>query len=104
MATELLSLCQAGGKEGDSSDDDAVQIGRTVLSLRCPLTGSRIRTPARFLPVGGLSAFDLDAFLDLVSRSRKWQCPHSMRALPVQDLMLDTYLARILPRLRVRAR
>ena len=77
-----------------------MQIGRTVLSLRCPLTGSRINTPARFAPVGGVTAFDLDAFLDLAQRSRKWQCPHSMRALPVQQLMLDAYLARILPRLR----
>lgn len=79
-----------------------MQIGRTVLSLRCPLSGARMRTPARFAPVGGLAAFDLDTFLDLAARSRKWQCPHSMRALPVQELMLDAYLSCILPRLKVR--
>ena len=74
-----------------------------MLSLRCPLSGTRIRAPARFAPVRGLSAFDLDDFLDLAGRSRKWQCPHSMRALPVQALQPDAYLSRILPRLKARA-
>lgn len=91
-----------GGKkeEGDESDDE-VEIGRTVVSLRCPMSGSRMRVPARFAAVGGLNAFDLDTFLDLVQRSRKWQCPHSMRNLPVQQLLVDGYLSHILSRLQV---
>ena len=56
-------------------DDDLVTVN-TRLSLRCPLTGSRMRTPARFSEVEGLMSFDLDAFLALAERSRKWQCPH----------------------------
>ena len=40
----VLALPQAGGGGGDE-DEDAVQIGRTlVLSLRCLLSGTRIRT------------------------------------------------------------
>ncbi|EIE20885.1 hypothetical protein COCSUDRAFT_48449 [Coccomyxa subellipsoidea C-169] len=85
--------------EGDESDDE-VEIGRTVVSLRCPMSGSRMRVPARFASVGGLNAFDLDTFLDVVQRSRKWQCPHSMRNLPVQQLMVDAYLSHILARLK----
>ncbi|CAL8467896.1 g7434 [Coccomyxa elongata] len=90
-----------GGKkeEGDESDDE-VEIGRTVVSLRCPMSGGRMRTPARFASVGGLNAFDLDTFLDVVQRSRKWQCPHSMRNLPVQQLLVDAYLSHILARLK----
>jgi hypothetical protein len=86
--------------EGDESDDE-VEIGRTVVSLRCPMSGSRMRVPARFASVGGLNAFDLDTFLDVVQRSRKWQCPHSMRNLPVQQLAVDGYLSHILSRLKV---
>ncbi|KAK9909295.1 hypothetical protein WJX75_000109 [Coccomyxa subellipsoidea] len=85
--------------EGDESDDE-VEIGRTVVSLRCPMSGSRMRVPARFASVGGLNAFDLDTFLDVVQRSRKWQCPHSMRNLPVQQLAVDGYLSHILSRLK----
>ena len=76
-------------------------MGGTEFSLRCPLSGSRIRTPARFVGVPGLTAFDLEPFLGMVKRSKKWQCPHSMRNLPVQDLMIDGYLSRVLPRLQV---
>ena len=76
-------------------------VGGTEFSLRCPLSGSRIRTPARFVGVPGLTAFDLETFLGMVKRSKKWQCPHSMRNLPVQDLMIDGYLSRVLPRLQV---
>jgi hypothetical protein len=48
----------------------------TVISLRCPLSGVRMVTPARFAGVRGLAAFDLDTFLAMAERTRKWQCPH----------------------------
>ena len=93
---------QAGPGKGDPNDsDEELVVGGTEFSLRCPLSGSRIRTPARFVGVPGLTAFDLETFLGMVKRSKKWQCPHSMRNLPVQDLMLDGYLSRVLPRLQV---
>ena len=102
------SMCvvQAGTGKGDADeddDDDGLEVCVTEFSLRCPLSGSRICTPARFAGVGGLTAFDLDTFLGMVKRSKKWQCPHSMRNLPMQDLMIDGYLSRILPRLQVKA-
>jgi hypothetical protein len=93
---------QTGGGKGEGSEDDEVEIGCTMVSLRCPLSGSRIRMPARFASVGGLNAFDLDTFLDVAQRTRKWQCPHSMRSLPVQQLMVDGFLSCILSRLAVR--
>lgn len=93
---------QAGTGKGDANDsDEELVVGGTEFSLRCPLSGSRIRTPARFVGVPGLTAFDLETFLDMVKRSKKWQCPHSMRNLPVQDLMIDGYLSQVLPRLQV---
>jgi E3 SUMO-protein ligase PIAS1 len=72
-----------GGEEGGDSD---VEVTHAAVSLRCPLTGGRIRTPARCSAVPGLAAFDLDAFLDVAARTRKWQCPHSMRPCPVNQL------------------
>ena len=99
----MLHILQAGSLKGDPNDsDDDMVLGSIEFTLRCPLTGSRIKTPARFAGVPGLTAFDLDAFVGMVKRSKKWQCPHSMRNLPVQDLMCDGYLSRILPRLQVR--
>ena len=49
----------------------------------------------------GLVAFDLETFLNMAQRSRKWQCPHSMRHSRVQELQVDTYITQILERLKV---
>lgn len=56
-------------------DEDVVTLN-TVLSLKDPLTGARIKTPTRFVGTSGLVSFDLDAFLSVAERTRKWQCPH----------------------------
>lgn len=31
------------------------------------------------MDVSGLSVFDLDAFMGMVQRNSKWQCPHTMK-------------------------
>ncbi|GIL47263.1 hypothetical protein Vafri_4124 [Volvox africanus] len=77
-------------------DDDELQTGATVVSLRCPILGTRVRTPARFEEVKGLACFDLEAFLDSAARTRKWQCPTSMAHTTVHSLQIDTYMQRII--------
>lgn len=72
-----------------------------MVSLRDPLSGTRIVKPARFLGTDALVSFDLDTFLNMAKRSRKWQCPHSMRHSRVQDLQADTFMTHILSRLTV---
>ena len=69
-------------------DDEDLETGATVLSLRCPLLGGRVRTPARFAQVPGIAVFDLGAFLASVARTRKWQCPISMTHSTVQQLQV----------------
>ncbi|EFJ51003.1 hypothetical protein VOLCADRAFT_88201, partial [Volvox carteri f. nagariensis] len=77
-------------------DDDELQTGATVVSLRCPILGARVHTPARFVEVRGLACFDLRAFLDSAARTRKWQCPISMNHSTVHSLQIDTYMQRII--------
>ncbi|KAK9835201.1 hypothetical protein WJX81_005406 [Elliptochloris bilobata] len=89
---------QAGGGGGD----DELMMGHSVMSLRCPNSGMRIVKPARFKTSGGLVAFDLTTFLDLAERTRKWQCPHSMQAGTVQDLVVDGFVQRVLASLQAR--
>ena len=81
--------------------DEDLEIHSSVISLRCPLSGSRVRVPARFVGVHGLVAFDLETFLSMAERSRKWQCPHSMRHTHVHQLQRDTFIAQILDKLQV---
>jgi hypothetical protein len=52
--------------------------------------------------VSGLAAFDLDTFLEMVQRSRKWQCPTSGFNGTVHDVQVDAFIDRILQQLKVR--
>lgn len=65
----LAAQLASGGGEED------LEVSGAVLSLKCPITGSRVRRLGRFrLKVQQpLEVFDLDAFLPTVQRSRKWQ-------------------------------
>jgi len=56
----------------------------------------------RFQPVSGLAAFDLDTFLAMAQRSRKWQCPTSGFNGTVHDVQVDAFTDRILAQLKVR--
>eukprot|EP00798_Chlamydomonas_sp_ICE-L_P020010 gene20010-26724_t len=82
-------------------DDDDIKIEtvNTVINLRCPLSGSRIRTAAHFSEVKGLSCFDLHSFLQTAQQTRKWQCPHSLTNSSLVCLRKDTYMQRVLDHL-----
>eukprot|EP00200_Dunaliella_tertiolecta_P017767 CAMPEP_0202412716 /NCGR_PEP_ID=MMETSP1128-20130828/26710_1 /ASSEMBLY_ACC=CAM_ASM_000463 /TAXON_ID=3047 /ORGANISM="Dunaliella tertiolecta, Strain CCMP1320" /LENGTH=621 /DNA_ID=CAMNT_0049018683 /DNA_START=20 /DNA_END=1882 /DNA_ORIENTATION=+ len=82
-------------REIKSSDED-IEVDHAVVSLKCPLTGARVKTPARFSEIEGLMFFDLDAFLSVAERSRKWQCPNSMRNSSVYTLQVDAFMSSIL--------
>ena len=51
--------------------------------------------------MSGLAAFDLDTFLEMVQRSRKWQCPTSGFNGTVHDVQVDAFIDRILQQLKV---
>ena len=54
----------------------------------------------RFAGVKGVAAFDLDTFLEMAQRTRKWQCPHSMRNMSVRQLHLDGWMMQVLQALQ----
>ena len=90
----MLASCQVGG-------DDEISLGTTVLALKDPLSGARVKTPVRFRGTNGLASFDLDTFVTMAQRSRKWQCPHSMRHSRIQELQIDGFILPILESLKV---
>lgn len=92
--------CVRSGHLPQVSGDDEISMGVSVISLRDPLTGARVKTPVRFRGTNGLASFDLDAFMAMAQRSRKWQCPHSMRHSRVQDLQIDGFVTAILAALK----
>jgi hypothetical protein len=82
------AVSNAGGDGLD--DDDDVIMGNTVVSLKDPYTNMRMATAARFVDTAGAapSAFDLEPFLDMAQRTRKWMDPHSSKPSSVQSLQV----------------
>jgi len=69
--------------------------------LLCPITMSRIRTPARGKKCRHLQCFDLEAYLVSNQRmsvmNKRWLCPVcNLNVKPPGDLFIDTFIVQIL--------
>lgn len=51
---------------------------------------------ARFSDASGLQPFDLDTYLSMVERNRKWQDPTTLKNSTVKQLEIDTYFQHVL--------
>ena len=60
-----------------------------------------LRSLYRFAGLPGIVAFDLDCFLNMAQRSRKWQDPHTLRNMTVKQLQLDSWMQPIIDRVKV---
>lgn len=74
----------------ESDDDDDIIVGNIVVSLKDPMSGARMNAPVRFTDTAGTapSAFDLDAFLEMAQRSKKWLDPHNQEPSTIQNLQV----------------
>ncbi|KAG8064235.1 hypothetical protein GUJ93_ZPchr0004g38613 [Zizania palustris] len=97
-ALARLRRCVGGGTEADNADSDSdieVVADSVSVNLRCPMTGSRIKIAGRFKPCIHMGCFDLEAFVELNQRSRKWQCPICLKNYSLDNIIIDPYFNRI---------
>ncbi|XP_047091381.1 E3 SUMO-protein ligase SIZ2-like [Lolium rigidum] len=97
-ALARVRRCVGGGTEADNADSDSdieVVADSVSVNLRCPMTGSRIKVAGRFKPCVHMGCFDLEAFVELNQRSRKWQCPICLKNYSLDNLIIDPYFNRI---------
>lgn len=93
MATETKEEAKMRMKkllEGDL--EGAIGLEQMTLSLKDPMTCTRIQVPARFTNASGPQAFDLDSFLSIADLNRKWQDPTTLKNSTVKQLQEDTYV------------
>lgn len=76
--------------------DDAIAIGETRVSLRCPLTVMRIKTPVRGQHCDHPQCIDLIGYIGFSESAGNWQCPVCMKPLPYPDLVVDQQMSQIL--------
>ncbi|TVU01344.1 hypothetical protein EJB05_53214, partial [Eragrostis curvula] len=97
-ALARVRRCVGGGTEANDADSDSdieVVADSVSVNVRCPMTGSRIRVAGRFKPCAHMGCFDLEAFIEMNQRSRKWQCPICLKNYSLEDIIIDPYFNRI---------
>ncbi|KAI3517273.1 hypothetical protein L1887_16486 [Cichorium endivia] len=97
-AVARVCRCIGGGMAAanDDSDSDLEVIADNVtINLRCPMSGCRMKTAARFKGCIHLGCFDLHTLVQINQRSRKWQCPICLKNYSLEDIIIDPYLNRI---------
>jgi E3 SUMO-protein ligase PIAS1 len=78
-----------------ANDPDVVATS-TVLSLQCPLSYTRLRTPCRSTLCGHIQCFDATSYLQLQEQGPQWICPVCNKPAPFENLAIDEYVKDIL--------
>ncbi|KAF2300519.1 hypothetical protein GH714_013914 [Hevea brasiliensis] len=86
----LARVCRCvGGGAADNADSDSdleVVADSFTVSLRCPMSGSRMKVAGRFKPCAHMGCFDLEVFVEMNQRSRKanWHCGEDTTEIEVK--------------------
>lgn len=91
IMSSFLNTCDA-----QDPGDEYISVSCQLLSLNDPMSGQRIKSPARFSDASGIQSFDLDSFLSIVEKNRKWQDPTTLKNSNVRKLCNDAFVKRIL--------
>ncbi|XP_020214110.1 E3 SUMO-protein ligase SIZ1 isoform X1 [Cajanus cajan] len=97
-ALARVCRCVGGGNAADDADSDSdleVVSDTFTINLRCPMSGSRMKVAGRFKPCIHMGCFDLEVFVEMNQRSRKWQCPICLKNYALENIIIDPYFNRI---------
>ncbi|KAK4286473.1 hypothetical protein QN277_003025 [Acacia crassicarpa] len=97
-ALARVCRCVGGGNAADNADSDSdleVVSDTFSINLRCPMSGSRMKVAGRFKPCVHMGCFDLEVFVEMNQRSRKWQCPICLKNYTLENIIIDPYFNRI---------
>ncbi|KAJ8535538.1 hypothetical protein K7X08_023258 [Anisodus acutangulus] len=96
--------CVGGGNATENADSDSdleVIADFIPVNLRCPMSGLRMKVAGRFKPCVHMGCFDLEVFVEMNQRSRKWQCPICLKNYSLEHVIIDPYFNRITSQLRI---
>ncbi|TKY48501.1 E3 SUMO-protein ligase SIZ1 [Spatholobus suberectus] len=97
-ALARVCCCVGGGNANDNADSDSdleVVSDTFSINLRCPMSGSRMKIAGRFKPCVHMGCFDLEVFVEMNERSKKWQCPICLKNYALENIIIDPYFNRI---------
>ncbi|KAL1895728.1 E3 SUMO-protein ligase pli1 [Ceratocystis pirilliformis] len=77
-------------------DDPDIEATSQILSLKCPLSYSRLQLPCRGISCRHNQCFDVNSYLLLQQQAPTWQCPICNNYTPFSELAIDQYVQEIL--------
>ncbi|KAG8919172.1 SUMO ligase siz1 [Tulasnella sp. 417] len=77
-------------------DDDEIEAGPQKLSLKCPLSYTRIEVPIRSSACPHPACFDADSWYSMMEVTTTWQCPICEKTLNLDEMIVDGYFDNIL--------
>ncbi|KAH9325719.1 hypothetical protein KI387_005897, partial [Taxus chinensis] len=83
------------GNANESDNDLEVVADFITVNLRCPMSGLRMNVAGRFKYCEHMGCFDLQTFIELNKRTRKWQCPICLKNYSLENIVIDQYFSRI---------
>ncbi|KAK4422567.1 E4 SUMO-protein ligase PIAL2 [Sesamum alatum] len=76
--------------------DSEVIVGPSRISLNCPISFRRIKTPVKGHSCKHIQCFDFDNYVNINSRRPSWRCPHCNQHVCFTDIRLDQQMVKIL--------
>uniref|UniRef100_A0A2P2IUV4 E3 SUMO-protein ligase SIZ2-like isoform X2 n=1 Tax=Rhizophora mucronata TaxID=61149 RepID=A0A2P2IUV4_RHIMU len=76
-------------------DSDIIE-GPSRISLNCPISYTRIRTPVKGLSCKHIQCFDFSNFVDINLRRPSWRCPHCNQHVCYTDIRVDQNMVKVL--------
>lgn len=86
------STVSAIKKEYEESDNDDIVMATSTISLKCPLSISRMTNPAKGIFCQHLQCFDLQSFIYSQETIPDWRCPICQNKIKLNDLAINDYL------------
>ncbi|XP_051142503.1 E3 SUMO-protein ligase SIZ1-like isoform X2 [Andrographis paniculata] len=102
-ALARVRRCVGGGADTENADSDSeieVVSDSIPVNLRCPMSGLRMKVAGRFKPCAHMGCFDLEVFVEINQRTRKWQCPICLKNYSWEKIIIDPYFNQIALKLR----
>ncbi|XVE64772.1 hypothetical protein DITRI_Ditri07aG0128700 [Diplodiscus trichospermus] len=90
----LPDYVQSGDVAPDS-DSDIIE-GPSRISLKCPISRTRIKIPVKGHACKHLQCFDFNNYVDINSRRPAWRCPHCNQHLCYTDICVDQNMVKVL--------
>ncbi|XP_076951900.1 E4 SUMO-protein ligase PIAL2-like [Bidens hawaiensis] len=79
-----------------SDPDNEIVEGPSRVSLKCPISFSRINIPVKGQTCKHLQCFDYNNYMGINSRTPLWRCPHCNQSVCVPDIRIDQSMVKIL--------